>query len=251
MSDQQVLAGQSGDNKFWRWLGNIGNVVGIVGVVSSILAGKAYLVVLFVAIVGVSVGIWLMRQQWQRTGVAFLVVGLLSGLGSLVALTQSSPQSQPADQSAAPDSPSVSVNSADSSSATSPKTTPKPLVDEQVILEPGQAIDVDMPDQPITDGQKGAVGTFDLFLHSNVLLSQDGFYDFRGSPNNAYHDCKKSLDPAAINSNQHSTSVTSVSGLSYCFATSDNHIGWVRIDNTNVDNFKLVNEVLRVRVWDK
>jgi uncharacterized membrane protein YbaN (DUF454 family) len=70
MSDQQVLAGQSGDNKFWRWIGNIGNVIGIVGVVSSILAGKAYLVVLFVAIVGVSVGIWLMRQQWQRTGVA-------------------------------------------------------------------------------------------------------------------------------------------------------------------------------------
>ncbi len=249
MSDQQIPVRRSGDNTFWRWTGNVGNVIGLVGVIGSIIAGKPYLIILFVAIVGMSVGFWLMRQKWQRTGVAFLVVGLLCGLGAIVALLQPSPQSQPADQSANATKEEPKIDT----SKTLTTETPQPVVDQQVILEPGQAVDVDTSNQPVADNQDGAVGAFDLYLRrkDNVLLAQDGFYTFQGSPNNAHHDCAMILAPGAKTASQYIPSITSTSGLSYCFTTSDKRIGWLHIDNTNVDGVTLVNDVLRVRVWDK
>ncbi len=251
MSDQPTPVRRSGDNTFWRWTGNIGNIVGIVGVIGSIIAGKPYLLMLFIAIVGVSVGVWLMRQQRKRIGMACLILGSLCGVGAIAALLQPNPQ-QAANQSA---TTAIAETPADTplNSTTSTPTTPTPVVDQQVILEPGQAVDVDRPNQPVADGQNGAVGTYDLYLRrsDNVLLAQDGFYSFQGGPHNAHHDCKMSLAPDAMTASQHSTSITSTSGLSYCFATSDQRIAWVRIDNKNVDGVTLVNDVLRVRVWDK
>ncbi|PYC70810.1 hypothetical protein C7C45_13065 [Micromonospora arborensis] len=247
-------------------VGVAANVLGVVTTVEGVLRRDVLLIVLALTAVLLLGGFWFWYQR-TRLAVALLALGcvLLGGVVATQVGRQSSPPpvaggtttptpstvggASPPSTAATPtvgSSPTPATPTAPGTAVVDPDA-PRVLVDGNVVLPRGAAVDVDRPDQQVVAKHTdGATDGLDLYHDWGQVRSDNiqvanppNVYQYSGgNPGRAYPVC--AVDGSG------SARASFTPGADFCFRTSEGRVGFATITRTRDDQAFVVYVV----VWD-
>ncbi|MDX3661442.1 hypothetical protein PV646_29405 [Streptomyces sp. ID05-26A] len=133
---------------------------------------------------------------------------------------------------------------------TKTKTAPDGIRTKEVTLTRGTGVDVDGKDVEVKDAE-GPTGDIDLYVDRFNLLkvSGSGFAEDSGHEDDARERCTKAVTGKK---NTGGPTIPYRDGQQFCFATSDDQIGWLRVQSSNLASFETsASAVLAVRTWPR
>lgn len=262
-SDDRLGSHAGLDDRLGSHAGLIANlitiVLGIISLVQALRSNPAWILLGVFALVGL-LGYWLKHRRWI-TALVGLVLLVLFGTGGW-RLTQTHADTPSASRPGVEATSASGTTEASGPSSQKAASTPGPrlLFRGEVTLKPNQTLDVDRAGATPASHQFALTGNADIFYQGETNVSTgeletpQGLYAYPVGLNDrnvtdSYNHCviATSRDHPMYTAEDNIGVNAGIQSSSYCFVTSDGHIGYLKLEGLSEDTLQVA---LRVIVWN-